>query len=390
MASPLQRLLRRRGAVGIVLVGAVAVVVAMFAYPRLTARQVSMVTPSASEVVRTLVVAGRVRPAVRVQLGTSVAGVVREVLVREGDTVSAGAVLARLDAREAAALLEQAEARLLEARAAVRDELDRARRELEQAEREASRLRSVFSEGGLTLQRVEEAERRVSDAASRLDALQAGSGGDGVPARVEEARAAAEAARARYAAHVLTAPFEGTVLARLAEPGDAVAVGRGLVDLAATGPTELVAFPSEENLAGLTVGTPARASADAYPEDSFDAAVTLVAPSVDADQGTVEIRLATDDEVPYLRPGMTVSVNLFVERRRADLVLPIGAVRGLTTRDPWVAVLADGRVERRPVTLGSVGDGLVEITSGVGTTDEVVRAADEVEPGDRVRASSSR
>ena len=223
-----------------------------------------------------------------------------------------------------------------------------------------------------------------------LLALQVGSEDDGVPARVEEAQAAVEAARARHAAHVLTAPFEGSVMARLVEPGDAVAVGRGIVDFAATGPSEIVAFPSEENLAGLRVGTPARASADAYPDDSFEAKVSLVAPSVDADQGTVEIRLAMDEEVPYLRPGMTVSVNISLERRRADAVLPIGAIRGLTTSDPWVAVLTGGRVEQRPVSLGSVGDSLVEIVSGLGAGEQVVRAADQVEPGDRVRVSSSR
>ena len=366
------------------------VVLGLVAYPRLTAREVAVVTPSGREVVRTLAVAGRVRPAVRAQLGTSVGGVVRQVLVHEGDTVPAGAVLARLDEREAAALLDQAEARLLDAQAAARDEVGRTRRELEQAERDLERFRSVFAEGGLTLQRVEEAERRVSDATSRLEALQAGAGENGIAARVEEARAAVEAARARYAAHVLIAPFHGSVLARLVEPGDAVAVGRGIVDFAATGPTELVAFPSEENMAGLAVGIRAQASADAYPDDTFGAVVTLVAPSVDADQGTVEIRLATDEEVPYLRPGMTVSVNLSLERRRADLVVPVSAVRGLTTGDPWVAVPTDGRVERRSVSLGSVGDSLVEITSGLEGGEAVVEAADEVEPGDRVRVSVSR
>jgi HlyD family secretion protein len=379
----------RRRTVGLVLVIVAAVAIALVSYPRFVVPDVEVVAAGPREVVRTLVVTGRVRPAVRVQLGTSAAGVVQEVAVREGDTVAAGAFLARLDEREAAALLAQAEARLLEARAGARDEVARAERELEQAQLDAGRLRSVFPEGGLALQRLEEAERRASDAESRLRALRAGGEEDGVTARVQEAEAAAEAARARYSAHVLTAPFDGIVLARLAEPGDAVVVGRGLVDFAAVEGTELVAFPSEENLAGLSVGTRARVSADAYPDDSFEAGVTLVAPSVDADQGTVEIRLSADHPVPYLRPGMTVSVNLSVGRRSADAVLPVGAVRGLTTSDPWLAVVVDGRIERRPVSLGSRGDSLVEILTGLEAGEQVVRAADQVEPGDRVRPSPS-
>ena len=54
-----------------------------------------------------------------------------------------------------------------------------------------------------------------------------------------------------------------------------------------------------------------------------------------------------------------------------------------------MAVVTEGRVERRAVLLGAVGDSLVEILSGLGAGDEVVRAADQVEPGDRVRVSAS-
>lgn len=365
--------------------GLAAVVATAVLYPRVRTTEVEVVEAASREVVRTLVVTGRVRPPIRSDIGAGVAGVVDLVAVREGDAVGAGDLLLRLDDREARALVTQAEARLAEVEAVAADEIRRAELEVEQARRDAERIRSVVLEGGLTQQRLEQAEQREADAVSRLTAARAGVGSTGGSARVSEARAALEAARARLARHTIAAPYAGTVLSRLVEPGDAVQPGRGLIGLAADGPTELVAFPAEENLARIAVGAPARVSADAYPDDVFGATVSLVAPAVDDAQGTVEVRLSMDETVPYLRPGMTVSVNLEVERRRADVTVPVSAVRGLATDEAWVMLARDGRSERRDVGLGARGDSFVEITEGLEPGDAVIRAADEVEPGDRVR-----
>lgn len=368
-------------AVAVVAVGAVLV-------PRLRAKEVEVVTPAPREVVRTLVVTGRVRAPIRSDVGSGVAGVVEEVAVREGDSVAVGDVLLRLDDREVRALAAQAQARLAEVEGVVKDEIRRAEGELEQARRDEERVRSVRLAGGLTEQRLEQAEQRTADAESRLAAARGGAGDTGSAARVTEARAALEAARTRLARHTITAPYAGTVLTRLVEPGDAVQPGRGLLTLAATGPTELVAFPAEENVARISVGAEARVSADAYPDDVFGATVSLVAPSIDDAQGTVEVRLSLDQAVPYLLPGMTVSVNLEVERREAGITIPVTAVRGLATDEPWVAVVRGGRVERRDVELGVRGDAFVEVARGLEPGEDVILAADEVEPGDRVRPTN--
>jgi HlyD family secretion protein len=354
-------------------------------YGRVRPTEVDVVVPASREVVRTLVVAGRVRAPARSDAGANVAGVVEEVAVREGDSVERGDLLLRLDDREARALVAQAEARFAEVEADVLDEIRRAEGELEQARRDAERVRAVVLEGGLTQQRLEQAEQRAAEAESRLTAARAGVGGTGGAARVAEARAALEAARTRLAWHTIVAPYAGTVLSRLVEPGDAVQPGRGLLTLAAGGPVELVAFPSEEHVARIRVGSSARVSADAYPDDVFEATVSLLAPAVDDRQGTIEVRFSLDRVVPYLRPGMTVSVNLEVERRRAAVTVPVSAVRGLATDEAWVTLVRDGRVERRDVQLGVRGDAFVEVVEGLESEDVVIRAGDSVEPGDRVR-----
>jgi HlyD family secretion protein len=157
------------------------------------------------------------------------------------------------------------------------------------------------------------------------------------------------------------------------------------LDLALDGPTELVVFPAEENLGQLRPGAPGTASPDAYPDSVFQAHVSLIAPSVDPSQGTVEVRLAVDDPPAYLLPEMTVSVNIEAGRRRNAPVLPEEVVRGLGTDSPWVAVAREGRLVRQPVAVGLRTDRYVEILSGLSAGELVVSPQGSPAVGEKVR-----
>jgi HlyD family secretion protein len=336
------------------------------------------------DVVRTLVLVGRVRPPSRTRVGATLAGTVERVLVREGSRVRKGELLVQLDDREARAVAAQAQASLAEVTAQAQATIQQAETEAEQAQRDLERILAVYREGALTEQRVEQARQRASDAQSRLEAARAQAGG-GRNATIARAQAALDAAGARLDLTRVVAPADGVVLTRAVEPGDAVQPGRALLDLALDGPTELVVFPSEENLGQLHLGAPATASTDAYPDSLFQARVSLVAPSVDPSQGTVEVRLAVDHPPEYLRPEMTVSVNIEAGRQQNASVLPEEAVRGLGTDSPWVAVARDGRLARQPVAVGLRTDRYVEILSGVTLGELVVPTRDSPALGDKVR-----
>jgi len=339
------------------------------------------------DLVETLAVVGRVRVESRAGLGASLSGTVTEVHVREGDRVAAGDVLVSLEDREASAQVRQAEATLTEMAATSAQALEEAEREALQSERDLNRIRTVFEEGGLTRQRVEQAEQRAADAASRLRAVRAlaGGDGDGEPPSVARARAVLDAARARLALSRVTAPAAGTILSRDVEPGDAVSPGRVLLEMAFDGPTGLVVFPGEENLSRLSVGAPATASTDAFPERSFAAAVSAILPSIDPAQGTIEVRLSLNEPVSYLLPDMTVSVNIETGRRDGAAVLIEDAVQGLGTSQPWVGVVRDGRLARQDVTVGLRASMYVEVVSGIDVGDVVARSVTADDVGGRVR-----
>ncbi len=120
------------------------------------------------------------------------------------------------------------------------------------------------------------------------------------------------------------------------------------------------------------MGQKARASADAYPQQVFDAEVSYIAPSVDPQRGSVEIRLRVPAAPSLLKPDMTVSIDLLVESKKAALTLPSETVRGAATATPYVLAVENGRLVRKDIRLGIRGEGTVEVASGLDEGAEVV------------------
>jgi HlyD family secretion protein len=388
-STPTAAARRRRRTWFVALCGALAVVTlgVVLTVRRPGSTEAAVIVVRRGTVARTLVLAGRVRAPARARVGASITGVVREVRARAGDHVVRGAILAGLDDASAVAALAQARATFAAAAAQARSTAEQATLAANQADRDLRRSRALFAQGAISARDLELSERAAAVARSEREVAQTQARSDEASppalAEVARARAAVAAAAAQLALMRIIAPSAATVLSRDVEPGDVVVPGRVLFDLALDGETELLAYPREENLAELEVGALAVASADAFPEQTFTARVTLLAPVVDPAQGTVEIRLRVLEPPTYLRADMTVSINVEIARHDSALVLPLDHVRDAGGEAPWVVVERDGRAERRSVRVGLRGDGAVEILGGVREGERVLPVT--VKPGDRVR-----
>lgn len=343
--------------------------------------------------VQTVVATGRVVAVSRAQAGSPVTGVVLERRVREGDRVQPGDVLAVLRADDLEAAVREAEAALGQLLDSARPQAEAARREAEarheQARREAARRAELFERQLIAREALEQARQaettaRAAAERARLSAQEFATGG---PAEAA-ARARLATARAQLEKTIVRAEVAGTVLTRNAEPGDLVQPGRVLFEIARDGDTEVLVPLDERNLGVLALGQPARCVADAFPGQPFDARVGFIAPSVDAQRGSVDIRLTVSPVPGFLRQDMTVSVNIETGRRERALVVPndaLGAVDG-DRAEVWLAT--SGRAVRRDVRLGLRGLALSEVVEGLAPGDLVLAdASAPVAEGDRVRTT---
>src|SRR5690606_32752656 len=341
--------------------------------------------------VQTVVATGRVVASSRAQVGSAITAVVAERRVQEGDRVQPGDVLAVLRADDLEAALREAEASLARLQQSTRPQAQASLREAEarlaQARRETTRRRELADRQLVARETLEQAVQAetAARAAAEQARLAARALGTGNP---EEAAARARVARARAQLDqaLVRAEVAGTVLVRNVEPGDLVQPGRVLFEIARTGATEVLVPVDEKNLGVLRVGQPAQCVADAYQAQPFPARIAFIAPGVDPQRGSVDIRLAVDPVPEFVRQDMTVSVNVETGRRDAALVVPNDALGAVAGDRAEVWRVKDGRAGRTPVRLGLRGLTLTEVVDGLAPGDRVLADAGAgLQDGDRVR-----
>lgn len=329
---------------------------------------VETVQASARPLLRTLQFSARVATPSRVELGTTVTGRVAQVRVDEGDSVHAGAALIELESDEARAAMQQAHASLKQSEATLRA-----------AERDLPRTQELVAQAFYSQQKLDEARKAADVAKAQRDA----------------AGAALDVARAKLAQHVVRAPADGQVLVRSVEPGQIVQAGKALMTVSVQGPLELVAQVDERFIGQLQGGQAARVLADAYPNQPFDAIVSRLAPSVNAQTGSVEVLLSVRGQRPvFLREDMTLSVEVRTGERADARVLPLGALRSSSTDGEGAAgevmVMQGERAVVRPVKLGLRTLTEVEVVSGLQDGDRVIMGAPGLAPNASVRVRAAR
>ncbi len=373
----------------------VVVIATLLFIPRLRGPELPGYRIESRPLVQTVLATGRVITTSRAQVGSEITGTVRERRVQEGDVVKAGDVLVVLGADDLAARVREAEAALGQLQASIRPQAEALLRQAEaqaaQAARERQRRANLFARQLIAREALEQAEEAETVARAAADSARVAAQATG-QGRSEEVqlRERVSAARAQLAKTTIRAQTSGVVLTRNVEPGDLVQPGRVLFEIARAGDTEIEVPVDETNLAVLALGQTAQCIADAYPDRPFPAVVNYLAPGVDAQRGTVTIRLKVEAAPAFLRQDMTISVNVETGHRDAALALPNDALLDAGAAQPAVLAVRAGRLKRVPVQLGLKGLAISEVSGGLATGDLVLASAASVKTvaeGDRVRVA---
>lgn len=257
-------------------------------------REPSAPTPAPGDAVAAGFVGVVVAPEV-VDVAPTAPGVIARLLVRAGDRVLAGQLVAELDPRLAQDEVRAAEAALDETEA----ELARARIDLAGARRDLAREELSVRDGVSPPVSAEDAALAVRRAEAAT--LRATSSVAAKRARLAGARNTVDATR-------LVAPFAGEVALRLRDPGATVARGEPLVRLLRDGPVVLRFAVPPERARGLRPGAAVRATVDSVPAP-LDARIARVAPALDPASGLVLVEADVLTRDRELRPGLAATVT---------------------------------------------------------------------------------
>ena len=378
---------------------------AYFSVQRWLGPQVVAEVVQRRDFVQSVVASGHVQSPHRVDIGAQITATVARVPVAEGQTVAAGTLLIELLSADLQAAERQADIAVQQAQAKLRQLLEVQAPVAEQALRQAQatqanaqsafkRSQDLFKQGFIGQAALDEARKsadladaQLRSAHKQLDTT-AASGSDYAMAStaVDQARAAAQVAHARAGYASIRSPVDGVLIARNVEAGDVVQPGKVLMTLSPKGKTQIVIAVDEKNLHLIALGQQALVSADAYPHERFKAEISYIAPAVDAQRGSVEVRLRVPEPPAYLKHEMTVSIDVAAAQRANIVLIPADTLRDALSATPWVMVVRDGETRRQNVTLGLRGTGKVEVREGVAAGEALLPAAATISEGRRVSA----
>ncbi len=275
-----------------------------------------------------------------------VPGEVVEIVVEEGEWVTQGQVLARLDGDR------------------LRLEMLSARANLEKAEAELARNTDLVERG------------LISEAMF-----------DGLQFDVDALRALYELRQLDYGYTEIRATIDGYVSNRSIKRGQTVAVNQETFRI--TNTNELVAYlqiPQTE-LAKFAVGHDAVLAVDSMPMSEFEGEIIRLSPTIDTRNGTFRATVLIDNADGNLAPGMFARFTIAWERHENAMLIPNDAIVR-EDEQTLVYVVADGTVERRIIETGIESDGQVEVLGGLGDDEQVVFVGHSaLRDGSRVLAS---
>lgn len=334
---------------------------------------------------------GTVRAHTEAMVSSRVMAQVRDIPVKEGDSVIGGdpmgsgaTVLALLQDGDIKARLQQAEAQIealergVEAAkaklGAARAQVEAAQANRDRALADYRRYEDLRRHEAATGQQVEHARaQRDTAEANLLAALQDVRAGESdikrLQAQREQAEAAVAEARIMLGYTVIRAPFAGKVVRKLVNVGDMASPGQPLFLLETASQLELHAFLSESLIPRIGLGQEMEVHIDAL-NRSFTGVVREIVPKSDPSTRTVLVKVTLPAD-PELVNGLFGRLRV-PHGQYAALVAPIKAVREVGQLMLVDVVGPDGYPQRRFITLGQVHADLVEVLSGLQENEEVV------------------
>jgi len=194
-------------------------------------------------------------------------------------------------------------------------------------------------------------------------------------ANVKAAEAQVSLAQLSWNDAVVRAPFSGTVVNRLVQPGERVDIEGGIVSLVDLSQMEFRALAPASEIPGVKVGQVAHFKVGGFGERLFDGRVERINPMTEQGSRSITIYLSVPNPDGVLRGGMFAQGTLVLDKNEPTPAIPAATVRSEAGL-PYVLVFADGKLSRRAVTLGlnSEDMGSVEVRDGLKPGEQVLVA----------------
>jgi membrane fusion protein, multidrug efflux system len=292
---------------------------------------VKIVTVEESDAANTLDYVGTIEEKSSTGLSFSTMGTIEKIYVSEGDYVSAGKLLAKLDPSSAQSLLDAAEA------------------SLKQAQDAYDRLKSVHDKGSLT-------EIQMVDIETKL----------------QQAQSSYNIAKKNLANCLLHAPLSGVVGKRMAEAGEYAIIGKSVLTILDISSVKARFSVPENEISSIVSDCKSTITVSAFGDKKFDGKMIVKSVMANAISHTYPVHIDLSNPQKELLPGMVCKVKLTPDKKYQSIVIPIGIIQTMADGRKFVWSDKGGIAKRTFITTGLAKGNGVEIISGLSSGDRII------------------
>ncbi len=323
------------------------------------AEEIKTVTAEKKDISPKVMCLGEIQPMVgaEVKVGSRVSGIVKTLNVGIGDYVEKGQLIAELDDTELKVKIAQNLA-----------SLEKARADLEYAELNLERQRNLYEKNFISKQALDQAKNSYDVAVANL----------------KQAEANYENARIQQSYTRIYATISGIIASVSTQEGETVAASLSaptFVNIIDFDRLEIAAYIDETDIGRISEGLEATFTVDTYPAIDFEGEVKAIYPKAEIRDNVVNyiaLIAIKDMQEKILRPEMTTSVTIYLERLPDSIVVPSRALR--REKGQWfVWVLEGGKPVKKTVEIGIVDDGNTQIKNGLRAGEKIITSDVNVE-----------
>ena len=286
-------------------------------------------------------------------------GVVKRLLVSEGQAVAKGQLLAEIDPTSTANTVEAAVASTSQAH----DMVEQARSVYAQAKDAYDRMKLLHDNGSLPEIKWIEAETRLRQAETSLRTAEAG---------VRSANAAEKIVRKNLADTRLYAPVSGIIGRKQVGAGETALPSQAIVTILDISTVKVKVSIPEQEMGSIGTQTPSHVFVGAADRHVNGGRIEKGV-QADALTHTYDVRINVPNPDRRLLPGMVADVTLGGEASHSGIMLPVASVQRKSDGSLFVwTVGSDSTAHRSTVTIGKTGGNRVAITSGLAYDQRVV------------------
>ena len=326
-----------------------------------TGRKVSTIQTEPIQYRPTVFGTGKLASKEEVKLSFKTGGIIKNILVSEGQYVRKGQLLAELNLDEINAKTQQAQ--MGEKQASIN--LDNARLALNIAERDYRNAKGLYQDSVATLEQLENAELQLNNAKNQLEAAET---------NLAFSQQNVTVANFNQTHSKIIAPSSGIILRKLGEANELVGPGNPILLFGSKDKAQVIRVNiTDKDIVNIKLGDEAEIAFDAYPNEKFTGRVREIASMADPFINTYEVEIEViNSKKKQLLSGFIGKVNIFTNHEKELIRIPFSALISADKLKGTVFTVEDSKAVKKEIAIYKIENDALLIHDGLKANEEIV------------------